>query len=353
MKQLGTIVYLKTFNLNIIMKYLALVLLLLFVSCGNNEPAPVYLQGDAFGTSYHIQYYSKDEVDVQQGLDSVIAAVNHSVSTYVPDSDISKVNRGDSTLVVDSIFREVFKISEEIHEKTDGYFDPTIGVLRNAYGFGDVKPLRRIDSTTLDSLMTYVGFSKVSLNEDGTISKQYPQVYFDFNAVAKGFGIDCLGRYLESVGVKNYLIELGGEILAKGKNLSKDQDWVVGIESVNSEVGDRSFTNTVKLKNVGMASSGNYRKFRIDSSTGKKYVHTLNPFTGSAEQSDVTSATVLAPTCGVADAYATSFMALGLKKSKDLLEELSNIEAYLTYTDSLNQDQVFITEGFKRAMPKE
>ncbi|WP_026450558.1 FAD:protein FMN transferase [Aequorivita capsosiphonis] len=334
------------------MKYLSLLLIFLFASCGSNEPEPEFFQGEAFGTTYNIQLYSKSDVNFQKGLDSVIAAVNHSVSTYIPDSDISKVNRGDSTVVVDSIFKEVFEISSKINKETNGYFDPTIGVLRNAYGFGDVKPLKNIDSTRLDSLMKYVGFHKVKLNNDGTISKEYPQMYFDFNAIAKGFGIDCLGRYLESEGVKDYLIELGGEILTKGENLAKHQEWVVGIETVTSELDDRSFAATVKLKNVGMASSGNYRKFRIDSATGKKYVHTLNPLTGSAEQSDVTSATVLAATCGEADAYATSFMALGLEKSEELLKDLPNVDAYLTYTDSLNQDQVFITEGFKRAMPK-
>lgn len=306
------------------------------------------MQGDAFGTTYNIQFYSEKDIDFKKGLDSVVEVVNHSVSTYIPDSDISKVNRGDSTVVVDSIFKKVFEISEEANEKSHGYFDPTIGVLRNAYGFGDIKPLKEIDSTTLDSLMKFVGFQKVKINSDGTISKEHPQIYFDFNAVAKGFGIDCLGRYLESKGVTDYLIELGGEILTKGENIEKNQDWVVGIEAVDSELEDRSFEAAVKLKNEGMASSGNYRKFRIDSATGKKYVHTLNPLTGSAEMSDVTSSTVIAPTCGVADAYATAFMALGLEKSKQVLKNLPNVEAYLTFNDSLNNPQVFITDGFKR-----
>ncbi|MGO3182317.1 MAG: FAD:protein FMN transferase [Aequorivita sp.] len=332
------------------MKYLSIFLLLLLVSCGDNNPEPVFFQGDAFGTSYNIQLYSNKDIDFQKGLDSVIAVVNHSVSTYIPDSDISKVNNGDSTVVVDSIFKEVFEISDKINKQTKGYFDPTIGVLRNAYGFGDVKPLKEVDSTTLDSLMKYVGFDKVKLNEDGTISKKYPQIYFDFNAVAKGSGIDYLGRYLESEGVKDYLIELGGEILTKGENLSKNHEWVVGVETINSDLDDRSFAATVKLKNVGMASSGNYRKFRIDSATGKKYVHTLNPLSGSAEQSDVTSATVLAATCGEADAYATSFMALGLKKSKELLKKLPKVDAYLTFNDSLNNPQVYMTQGFKNRL---
>jgi thiamine biosynthesis lipoprotein len=324
--------------------------LLLFVFCEKKEPRPIFLQGDAFGTTYNIQFYSEKDIDFKKGLDSVIAAVNHSVSTYIPDSDISKVNKGDSTVVVDSIFREVFEISSEVNKKTNGYFDPTIGVLRNAYGFGDVKPLKQIDSTTLDSLMEYVGFQKVKIKSDGTISKEYPQIYFDFNAVAKGFGIDCLGRYLEAKGVTDYLIELGGEILTKGENIEKNQEWVVGIEAVDSALEDRTFEATVRLKNVGMASSGNYRKFRIDSLSGKKFVHTLNPLTGSAEMSDVTSATVIAPTCGVADAYATSFMALGLEKSKELLKNLPDVEAYLTFNDSLNNHQVFMTDGFKNRL---
>ena len=331
-------------------KIILIPVLLLFIFCEKKDSAHHFIQGEAFGTTYNIQLYSERDVDFKKGLDSVIDAVNHSVSTYIPQSDISKINNGDSTVVVDSIFKEVFKISEEVNKTTNGYFDPTIGVLRNAYGFGDVKPLKDIDSATLDSLMKYVGFHKVRINPDGTVSKEYPQIYFDFNAVAKGYGIDCLGGYLESKGVTDYLIELGGEILTKGENLDKNQKWVVGIEAVDSELEDRSYEAMVTLKNEGMASSGNYRKFRIDSLTGKKYVHTLNPLTGSAEMSDVTSSTVIAPTCGVADAYATSFMALGLEKSKELLKSLPNVEAYLTYTDSLNQHQVYITDGFKKLM---
>ncbi len=333
-------------------RILILVLVAVMFSCKEKTFVHNFFEGDAFGTNYHIQLYSNNEIDLKKGIDSVIAAVNHSLSTYIPNSDISKINRGDSTVVVDSIFREVFELSTEVNRKTNGYFDPTIGVLRNAYGFGDMKPLQNLDKETLDSLMQFVGFHKVKLNEDGTISKEFPQIYFDFNAVAKGSGIDCIGRYLESKGITDYLIELGGEILTKGKNLDKDQLWTVGIESPESELNDRSFEASVMLENEGMASSGNYRKFRIDSITGKKYVHTLNPLTGSAEMSDVTSATVIAPTCGEADAYATSFMALGFEKSKQLLKNFQEVEAYLTYTDSLSHHNVFITEGFKKRMPQ-
>ena len=316
------------------------------ISCSDAPQQEFSINGPAFGTTYNIKYYSTEQVLSGQAIDSVINAVNQSMSTYWEDSDISQINRGDSTIVTDQMFRDVFRLSQRIQKESGGYFDPTVGVLRNAYGFGDTKPLAMIDSLTLDSLMTYVGFDKVRLNQDGTIYKTHPQIYFDFNAVAKGYGIDQLGSYMESKGLTNYLIELGGELLAKGQNLNRESAWVAGIETVDSNLNNRGFEAAVNLSDMAMAASGNYRKFRIDSATGKKYVHTLNPLTGSAETSNVTSATVLAATCAEADAYATTFMALGLERSKKLLEELDGIEAYLTYTlpDSTG---VFITEGFK------
>ena len=323
---------------------------LFIISCGNKNQHKSVLQGDAFGTTYTIQVYSEKKLNLEKGIDSVIYVVNKSVSTYQPNSDISKINRGDSTIVVDAIFTEVYRISETVYTNTQGFFDPTIGVLRNAYGFGDVKPLKEIDSLTLDSLMQYVGFRKVRINADGTISKKHPEIYFDFNAIAKGYGIDCIGNYLEANGISNYLIELGGEILTQGINLDKNKNWVVGIENVDSQLEDRSYSTTVTLKNEAMAASGNYRKFRIDSLTGKKYVHTLNPLTGSAKKSDVTSATVIAATCALADAYATAFMALGLEKSKEVLKNISGIEVYLTYNNDSNTEKVFITEGFKNRL---
>jgi len=333
------------------MKLIGIFLILtIFSSCEEKTPEVIVLQGNAFGTTYGIQYFSDDYFNAEKGLDSVIHAVNKSVSTYMPNSDISRINAGDQTVVVDAIFKAVFSISEIVYTNSHGYFDPTIGVLRNAYGFGDVQGIKTIDSKVIDSLMEYVGFKKVSISEKKTIIKEHAEIYLDFNAVAKGYGIDCLGRYLESQGVENYLIELGGELVAKGNNRAKDKPWLVGIESVDSKLEDREYKSTIKLNNAGMASSGNYRKFRIDSVSGKKYVHTINPLTGSAEQSDITSATVVAATCGLADAYATALMALGLEKSKELLKVTNGIEAYITYNDSINIEQIYLTEGFKKLL---
>lgn len=322
--------------------------LILMVSCKNERPQKSFFQGQAFGTTFSIQVYSINEIDFEKGIDSVLSKVNNSVSTYIPESDISKINNGNTAIIVDNIFIDNFNISAEVYEITGGFFDPTIGVLRNAYGFGDTKPIQEIDSLALDSMMKFVGFNKVKLTPENKIEKLYPEIYIDFNAVAKGYGIDLIGSYLDSKGVGNYLIELGGEILAKGKNVEKNKSWLVGIENVN--LNDKSFSSIIALENIAMATSGNYRKFRIDSLTGKKYVHTLNPITGSAAKSDITSATVLAPTCALADAYATAFMALGLEKSKAILKNINEIDVYFTYNNQNNEEQVFATEGLKNRL---
>jgi thiamine biosynthesis lipoprotein len=324
--------------------------LILMVSCKNERPQKSFFQGQAFGTTFSIQVYSINEIDFEKGIDSVLSKVNNSVSTYIPESDISKINNGNTAIIVDNIFIDNFNISAEVYEITGGFFDPTIGVLRNAYGFGDTKPIQEIDSLALDSMMKFVGFNKVKLTPENKIEKLYPEIYIDFNAVAKGYGIDLIGSYLDSKGVGNYLIELGGEILAKGKNIEKNKSWLVGIENVNLSLDDKSYSSIIALENIAMATSGNYRKFRIDSLTGKKFVHTLNPITGSAAKSDITSATVLAPTCALADAYATAFMALGLKKSKAILKNINEIDVYFTYNNQNNEEQVFATEGLKNRL---
>lgn len=328
-------------------KIIAFFLFSITLACTKNELKYQSTQGNALGTTYSIQYFTTENFDIEKGIDSLLYSLNRSVSTYIPDSDISKINNGDTTIVVDEIFINVFSISEKVNKESNGYFDPTVGVLRNAYGFGTVKPISKIDTTTLDSLKQFVGFNKVSINVDGTIKKEHPQIYFDFNAVAKGYGIDMIGNYLSSKGVENYLIELGGELLAKGENQNTNKPWKVGIEAIDSSLENRTYTAAVSLKNRGMASSGNYRKYRVDSLTGKKYVHTINPLTGEAEQSDITSATVIANTCALADAYATTFMAMGLEKTIKLLEELPEVDVYLTYTDSGDMPQVFISDGMK------
>lgn len=332
------------------MRYILILSIFFFISCNQeNRPDEITIRGEAFGTTYAVKYYGsvEDAPTVQKHIDSVITVVNQSMSTYIEDSDISKINRGDSTIVVGEMFREVFTLSRKVHQTTSRYFDPTVGTLRNAYGFGDTKPLAEIDSSRLDSMMQYVGFDKVELKSDGTITKEYPEIYFDFNAVAKGYGIDRIAIYLDTQNKADYLIELGGEIRARGKNQTLGKPWSVGVESIDSKLTDRSSSILVGLSNVSMASSGNYRKNRIDEVTRKEYVHTINPLTGSAEKSDVLSATVIASDCATADAYATAFMAMGLERSKDLLLKLDGIDAYLMFSTSEGRKGTYATAGFE------
>lgn len=329
-----------------------LLVILIFTSCNTGISEKV-VAGEALGTTYRIIYFSEDEFPVEQGLDSIFEAINQSMSTYRDTSDISMINRGETNIQVDSMFREVYRLSQKVYKESGGHFDPTVGDLVNMYGFGPEKGLILIDSATVDSLMTFVGLDKIKITPDGKVYKDFPQVYLDFNAIAKGYTVDVIGVYLEERGVENYLIELGGELLAKGENLSKEAPWTVGIDDPRQEEGARSLKAAIALKNRAMATSGNYRKFRKDSITGRKYVHTINPLTGYPEESELLSATVLAETCALADAYATTFMAMGLQKSMNLLTKLPNVDAYLIHSEADGSISKFSTAGFKEVIVEE
>ena len=327
---------------------LILLLVIVFTSC-NNSPSLSYTEGNAIGTTYHIKYYSDEKFDVEKGIDSVFYAVNQSMSTYMPQSDISRINKGDSSIVVDKMFKETFQLSKEIHHNTKGYFEPTVGNLVNAYGFGSENLKVQLDSTTIDSLLQFVGIEKVSITEEGKLVKMNPGVYLEFNAIGKGYAVDRIAKYLELHGAKNYLVEVGGELSAKGVNLDKNKPWRVGIDDHNQTEAQRTITSVLTLNDRAMATSGNYRKFRVDSVTGKKYVHTINPNTGLASKSNLLSASVLAENCALADGYATAFMAMGLEKSKETLEQLPSVDAFLIY-DENGEVKTYATKGFQKVL---
>ncbi|WP_273567810.1 FAD:protein FMN transferase [Maribacter halichondriae] len=324
----------------------------LFISCASTSGELVENRstGAALGTSYSLIYFAEDEVDYQIEIDSVFQAVNRSLSTYISDSDISKINKGDSTLVVDEMFEEVFMLSKNVFEKTNGYFDPTVGVLVNAWGFGPEEQMA-MDSTAVDSLLHLVGFDKVAISEKGTVQKGHPDIYFDFNAVAKGYAIDRLAKMFDGKGIRNYLLEVGGELVAKGENQNKGKPWVVGIDDPEMETR-RELKKTIYLKNRALASSGNYRKFRVDEKTGKRYVHTVDPKTGYTKSGNTLSATVLANTCAEADAFATAFMAMDLDESFKLLSQQRELDGYIVYIDEHGDTQEFMTEGFEELVVK-
>lgn len=325
---------------------------ILFFSCAEEkqEVQQHNLNGDALGTTFNIVYFSEEEIDVSAGIDSIIEVVNQSMSTYRPTSDISKINQGDTTIVVDKHFNQVLKLSKDVNRISRGFFDPTVGNLVNAYGFGSGKQLERIDSATVDSMLNFVGLSKVTVLPEGKIRKLHPEIYLEFNAIAKGYAVDLIAEYFNSKNLDNYLLELGGELVAKGKNLSKQKDWIVAIDDPQQTEAERTFQATLRLKDRAMATSGNYRKYRTDSLTGQKYVHTINPLTGFPEKSNVLSVSILAENCALADAYATACMAMGLHKSKRMLAKMPDVDAYIIYAEENGEEAVFATEGFKAVL---
>ena len=327
----------------------AIVFILLLISCQENQSEQVFLiQGEAQGSTYAIKYVNSNEVVTKASIDSLLIAFDLSLSTYRPESKISKINSGDSTIVVDDFFVETFKTSQKIHLETDGLFDPTIGVLVNAYGFGPVKEKIDLNPSKIDSLLTFVGFDKVKLNEDKTISKKHPETYFDFNAIAQGYSVDVVANFLKSKGIQNGLVEIGGEIFAFGENTVEKKNWVVGIDDPTQSPEKRTLIAKIELENLGMATSGNYRKVKVDSLTGQKFVHIINPKTGLSEKSSILSATVLAPKCIDADGFATAFMLMDLVETKKLLQKRTDLHVLLIYTDENNQIQQFKTANFEK-----
>ncbi len=324
-------------------KKFSLLAFAVILSACQNEVKVQRVQGDALGTTYSILYADiKANESVLDSIDAIFLRMNQSMSTYWPNSIISKINRGE-TVVTDVDFQNVFNASQQVWKQTNGYFDPTVGALVNAYGFGPEKPLAEIDTKTVDSLLNITGFHRVSLLENGTVFKENKNIYVDFNAIAKGYAVDALAQMLTSLGYQNFLVEVGGELFAAGINPEKEMPWRVAIDHPKQQA-KRAFIVTLPLQNQGLASSGNYRKFRTDAA-GNSFVHTINPKTGQTVQSNVLSASVLAPSTMHADAYATALMALPFKKGKILINSLNNVEAMwvLAVKDSV---EVVSTTGF-------
>lgn len=330
-------------------KLITIFTIFLFISCKSdkNQVQIVQNNGDAFGTTYNIQYESN--TDYHEQLKEVFNVVNQSMSTYIPDSDISRINQGDTTVVVNEYFIEVFNASKKLWQSTNGYFDPTVGPLVNAYGFGPDGALKGIDSTQIDSIRQFVGFDKLKLNSNMQLLKEDSRTFIDFNAIAKGYAVDLLGKILEANAVENYLIELGGELLGKGINNKTENNWIVAVDDP-TQLEYRDLIKKLQLNDRGMATSGNYRKTRFDPITKAKYVHTINPKTGWPKKSNVLSVSVLAENCMLADGYATAFMVMELEETQDFLKKQKTIDAYIIYVDEDGILQEWLTKGFQEVI---
>jgi len=314
---------------------LILAISLFLLSC-KKDLSYTYLEGKALGTTFSIKYDAS--TNYSKAIDSIFSVINNSLSTYHPNSLISKINQGDTTVLVDKHFENVFLKAKRIHLETDGSFDPTVGNLVNAWGFGAEKINETLDSAAIKDLMQFVGFEKLKLSNHKLI-KQDKNIYLEFNAIAKGYTVDVVGLFFETKQINNYMVEIGGEMRVRGQNPS-GKLWTVGIEKPLTD-GSRALETTRSLDNQSMATSGNYRKFRVDEN-GKKYVHTINPKTGYTEQNDLLSASVISNLdCADVDAYATAFMVMGFQKTKEFLEDHKELHVILIYLDAESHIQVF------------
>lgn len=290
-----------------------------------STPAPYQRnEGAVFGTFYHITYQSPD--DLQADIAAELERVDQSLSMFNPQSTLSRLNQGED-IVADSLFRAVFCLSQRVSEATGGAFDITVAPLVNAWGFG-FKSGALPDSSAVDSLRQLIGFRRVGLSADGRLHRQDPRMILDCGAVAKGFGVDQVANLLRARGVNNYMVEIGGEVVVAGVN-PKGQPWRVGVNRPvdDPESQSNELDTVLTLTDCAMATSGNYRNFYV-TADGRRVAHTIDPATGYPVQHTILSATVVAPTCAEADAFATSFMVLGLDGAREVLQQHPELEAY-------------------------
>jgi len=322
----------------------------LHFSCNHNpQLQQVKFQGETQGTYYVVTYYEAEGKIYQEDIESLLKDFDNTASMWVENSIISKINRNNEQVRTNSDFNFLFDLSKKIHVKSNGAFDPTIGPLVNAWGFGFTDRMK-VDQYVVDSLLPLIGFEKVKL-ENNTITKVDPRIQFDFNAIAQGYSVDLVAKLLEDKGVENYLIDIGGEVLGKGSK-PNNEPWKVGIEkpSDNATYG-QGLKAIVKLNNKALATSGNYRKFY--EKDGIRYSHTLDPKTGYPVQHSLLSVSVLANDCARADAFATSCMVSGLEKSKDLINSIPEMEAYFIYSDENGDLKTYFTKGFEKIIDEE
>ena len=300
-------------------------------------------EGQIFGTTYHITYAGTNDLDKE--IRAELQRVDDALSMFNKQSVLSKFNRNEKYDVSNARFNDVVRLSLQLSRETDGAFDITVAPLVNEWGFG-FKHRERINASKIDSLRAFVGYDEL-FYEGNRLNKRDSRVTIDCGAVAKGYGVDCVARLLSSKGCTNYMVEIGGEVVVKGKN-AKGKKWTIGI---NKPVDDSTKTvsevqSILHVSDCGIATSGNYRNFYyVD---GRKVSHTIDPKTGQPVQHSLLSATVLTPSCAKSDALATSFMVMGLDRAKAFLAKHKDVQAYFIFADGQGKYNVWMTEGMQK-----
>ena len=315
------------------------------------KPNAVYIhnEGETQGTTYSTTYEQPEGIDLQKKIEKRLHEFDLSLSTYVPQSIISRINRNDNSVRTDTDFEDMFKVSMDVSRHTNGAFDITVGPLVKAwgFGFGNSKPNYIPD---VSKVLPYIGYRKIRI-VNHKLLKDDPRILVDANALAQGQSSDIIAKMLEDHGCKNYMIEIGGEIVCKGLN-KKGQKWQIGIDKPIDDPSNtiNEIQTILSITDCGLTTSGNYRKFYY--LNGKKYAHEIDPRTGYPVVHNLLSATVVAPTCIQADAYATAFMVMGVDSSLKVCKSIPNMDCYLIYTDKDGKNQVVYTEGFKKYLTK-
>ncbi|MBO4499704.1 MAG: FAD:protein FMN transferase [Bacteroidaceae bacterium] len=296
--------------------------------------------GHVFGTTCHIKYFCSRPLD--DDIESAMLRVDNSLSMFNGNSTLSRVNRNeDLDVSSDTTFIRVFRLAMDISELTDGAFDVTVAPAVNAWGFG-FKESEDITKTTIDSLRQITGYQKVRLTDDGLIIKDDPRIMMDFSAIAKGFGCDVVAAALSANGVKDFMVEIGGEIVVRGKN-GQDKKWSIGVSEPDENLSEGNLRTILHLTDCAMATSGNYRNYYVRD--GVRYAHTIDPKTCMPVSHDLLSATVIAADCATADALATSFMVMGTDRAVTLTRSHPDIKAYLIVSKEEGRDVIDLTDG--------
>ncbi len=325
-------------NLHILIACAMAVFLLILSSCsstGGYRSA----EGGVWNTTYHITYRSGE--DLHDSIRTVMKRVEMSLSPFADSSLISRINRGEN-VAADSMLRQVFRTSQRINRESRGVFDPTVAPLVNLWGFGyrneGVEPTQE----AIDSMLQTVGIGRCSLTPDGFVVRGHHDTEFNFSAITKGYGCDLVAEMLRRNGVEDYLVEIGGEIALAGRS-PRGRDWRVMVDAPvdcdTAIVHERMAV--IELADGGVATSGNYRNYKT-TPEGRVW-HTISPVTGRPAVTDILSATVIAPSCMEADAYATSCMAIGSAEALAIMDSIPGVEALVVTADTILRTSGFPT----------
>lgn len=333
-------------------KFLTLCLgALLLFSCDNNtkKTSKLYeVEGKGGSVAYRVKYISADSTDLKPAIDSLVKVVDHSISSYNKESIVAKINQGLVATKANDHFKRAFATAQKVWKESGGFYDPTVGILVNAWGFGKelIQPVSKLPTEhEIDSLKKYVSFEKVHISDDDYVKKQNPAIQLDLTSVLRGYTADVISDFLKSKGIENFSVKVDGQTIVEGKDVVNNTPWKVEAEDPY-ELNDDYKEVILHLNNESVSTDENYRRVWIDGN-GKRFVHIINPFTGYPMTGEMLSATVIAKTAVESDAYSTMFMIIGLEKSKEFLAKHPELKALLVYSDQNNEVKTYKTQNIE------